>query len=98
MQKKTAIKVAKKSVKRVRETPKLYKVSVFFNDQVSKFSTDDLATSLMEIKPMCLKTRVLFTIEKEGKTCERMLLLNAAKLMWRNKLAMEAFTSRLIFK
>lgn len=75
-----------------------YNVRLEFNDQVHEFRTNDIAQSIYDLKPINLKTRVLFKATSEEGTCERMLLLQLAKMMWRSKLGCEIFAMRLIFK
>ena len=84
-------------VQTVPETYK-YNVTLEFNDQVHEFSTNDIAQSIYDLKPINLKTRVLFKASSEEGACERMLLLQLAKMMWRSKLGCEIFAMRLIFK
>lgn len=75
-----------------------YNVRLEFNDQVHEFRTNDIAQSIYDLKPINLKTRVLFKATSEEGECERMLLLQLAKMMWRSKLGCEIFAMRLIFK
>lgn len=84
-------------VQTIPETFK-YNVRLEFNDQVHEFRTNDIAQSIYDLKPINLKTRVLFKATSEEGTCERMLLLQLAKMMWRSKLGCEIFAMRLIFK
>lgn len=84
----------------VQEIPETFKynVTLEFNDQVHEFRTNDIAQSVYDLKPINLKTRVLFKATSEEGECERMLLLQLAKMMWRSKLGCEIFAMRLIFK
>lgn len=75
-----------------------YNVRLEFNDQVHEFRTNDIAQSIYDLKPINLKTRLLFKATSEEGSCERMLLLQLAKMMWRSKLGCEIFAMRLIFK
>lgn len=75
-----------------------YNVRLEFNDQVHEFRTNDIAQSIYDLKPINLKTRVLFKSTSDEGECERMLLLQLAKMMWRSKLGCEIFAMRLIFK
>jgi hypothetical protein len=75
-----------------------YNVTLEFNDQVHEFRTNDIAQSIYDLKPINLKTRVLFKATSDEGSCERMLLLQLAKMMWRSKLGCEIFAMRLIFK
>lgn len=75
-----------------------YNVRLEFNDQVHEFRTNDIAQSIYDLKPINLKTRVLFKATSDEGECERMLLLQLAKMMWRSKLGCEIFAMRLIFK
>lgn len=84
----------------VQSIPETYKynVTLEFNDQVHEFRTNDIAQSIYDLKPINLKTRVLFKATSEEGACERMLLLQLAKMMWRSKLGCDIFAMRLIFK
>jgi len=84
-------------VQTIPETYK-YNVTLEFNDQAHEFRTNDIAQSIYDLKPINLKTRVLFKATSEEGTCERMLLLQLAKMMWRSKLGCDIFVMRLIFK
>ena len=92
------IDLVEKAVKEQKPKEK-YVGTLAFNDSVFNFKTNDLITTLMELKPLQFKSHVKLTV-KDGKTStgERLLLSNLAKLTWRNKTMMEAFVSRLIFK
>jgi hypothetical protein len=81
-----------------RET-KRFTVLACINGEDHTVKTNDLHEAITNLKPLMVKTKVTFLI-KDSKTkmkCERLLLLNAAKMMWRNKYALEAFVTRLIF-
>ena len=69
-----------------------------FNDQVHEFRTNDIARSIYDIKPTSLKTRVLVKVKSDEGECERMILLQLAKMMWRSKMGCDIFVSRLILK
>lgn len=107
--KKTVKKVAKKKVakkKVVKQTanvilPKTgeYHVVMTFNDKIHEFDTDDLFNSIMERKPVFLKTRIIFKItNKEGKVFEKLLFVFGGKMLFRNKLSLNIFISRMRFK
>ena len=59
-------------VQTIPETYK-YNVTLEFNDQAHEFRTNDIAQSIYDLKPINLKTRVLFKATSEEGTCERML-------------------------
>lgn len=97
--KKAVKKVAKKVV--INKAPvatKLYQVTMRFNGEVFDFETDNLADSISMVKPVTLKTPITFTATKEGKVCERYLLLNRGKLLFRNKFTIMVFVQTLLFK
>lgn len=75
-----------------------YKVKMSFNDEVYEFETNDLYTSILERKPYFLKTKITFTIEKDGKKCERLLFVRGGKMIFRNNLSLRIFIRTLIFK
>lgn len=103
--KKAVKKVAKKVVKTaaipVVTTPKVgdYHVIMSFNDKVHEFDTDDLFNSIMERKPTFLKTRIVFKVtNKEGKVFEKLLFVFGGKMLFRNKLSLNIFISKMRFK
>lgn len=81
-----------------KEKTKTYHLVMKFNDQVFECDTDNLDESISAVRPFSLKTRVIFTITKEGKTCERIVQAFPAKQLFRNKLYRGIFIQRLIFK
>lgn len=93
-------KIVNKKTKKTSTAPKKkeYDLTVSFNDQIFNIQTDNLAEAITEIIPFQLKTRVLFLIKKGDLTCEKMLLLMEGRRVFRNKIALEVFINRLIFK
>lgn len=77
---------------------KKYHLSMKFNDNTYECDTDDLASAIMAFKPIFLKTKVIFRVEKDGKVCERLVFLFRAKQIFRNKLSLDIFINKLIFK
>lgn len=75
-----------------------YSVSLEMNDTKVEFETNNLIDSLYEARPDFLKTRVIFKATSSKGQCERLLLLNQAKMMWRSRTGVEIFVTRLIFK
>lgn len=77
---------------------KIYHLSMKFNDNTYECDTDDLASAIMNFKPIFLKTKVLFRVVKDDKVCERLVFLFRAKQIFRNKLSLNIFINKLIFK
>lgn len=75
-----------------------YTCTLEFNGEVNEFRTNDIAQSLYHLRPVTLKTNVIFKAKSEEGECERLLLIQLAKMMWRSKLGCEIFSMRLIFK
>lgn len=100
----TSKKVAKKAVKKVvSPTERIkdgdnYHVVMKFNDQVFDFETDNLEQAILEKAPRFLKTKLVFEIEKGDKKVTKMLFVRQGKMLFRNKLSLAVFISRLIFK
>lgn len=102
--KKTVKKVAKKKVVKspvnvIRPKTGEYHVVMTFNDKIHEFDTDDLFNSIMERKPVFLKTRIIFKVtNKEGKVFEKLLFVFGGKMLFRNKLSLNIFISKMRFK
>lgn len=91
--------VTKKPNKEITETPqKEYLLWLKFNDTEYKVETDNIADALLSLKPAHLKTRVLLKIQNGKKVCDKILSGMQAKQVFRNKLAMQVFLNRIIFK
>lgn len=69
-----------------------------FNDQVFECDTDDLKEAIVGFKPKVLKTKIIFIVTKDGKTCDRLLFVMRGKMLWRNKIFLDMFINKLIFK
>jgi len=89
-------KVTKKKTK-TNVVKKEYKVVIKLNDKVYKFKTNDIAASILSVKPEFLKTRVIIEVIKGKKKCERMLYLQRGKVLFNNRYALEALVRNLIF-
>lgn len=76
----------------------IFKVVLKMNDQVFETRTDDLASFITSQAPAFLKTKVILTVEKEGKTAEKMLIGFKAKQMFRNRLFLKVLLNKLSFK
>jgi hypothetical protein len=75
-----------------------YHLKMSFNDQIFETDTDDLADAIMSFKPKSLKTRIIITVTKEGKSCMRQLFVFKGKMLFRSKLFLNIFIDMLIFK
>jgi regulatory protein YycH of two-component signal transduction system YycFG len=78
-------------VEKVKETPKTYKLVVSVNDTVSKTETDDLFNAIMSFKPEFIRTAVSIEVTKNGKTNQRYVYANRAKILFQNRIALEIF-------
>ena len=90
--------MAKSKSVTLKEKTKTYHLVMKFNDQVFECDTDSLDESISSVRPFSLKTRIIFTITKDGKTCERIVQAFNAKQLFRSKLFRGIFIQRLIFK
>ncbi len=75
-----------------------FKVTLKMNDQVFETKTDDLASFITSQAPAFLKTKVILTVEKEGKKAEKMLIGFKAKQFFRNRLFLKVLLNKLSFK
>lgn len=91
----------KKVVKKVAEKPETkfkYSLRVEFNDKIHEVETDDIGQALYDLRPAVLKTRVIVKGKSAEGECDKLLLLNLAKMMWRSRLGCDIFAHRIIFK
>ena len=86
--------VKKAPVKKVE----LYKMELHYNGEDFSAEGDDLATLLKGMQPVVLKTHIKMKITKGKLTCEKLILLNKAKKMYRSEILIEFAVNRLIFK
>lgn len=95
----TKKKVAvKKAVKKV-QPPKKYHVVMKFNGVTHEFETDDLRESILNVRPIFLKTKILMTITlPDGRKCEKQLFVLKGKMLFRNEMFLQTFIRFLIFK
>jgi len=93
-------KAVTKKIKKQSTSPKKkeYKLTISFNDQIYNVETDNLYEAISELIPFQLKTRVIMLVKKGELSCEKMLLLLEGRRVFRNKVALEVFINRLIFK
>jgi len=75
-----------------------FKVLIKMNDQEFVAETNDIASFITSLKPTFLKTKVILTIEKEGKKCEKQVFGFKGRQLFRNPLFLRTFVSKLIFK
>jgi hypothetical protein len=93
-------KTVTKKLKKQNDSPKKkeYNLTMSLNDQVFNVETDNLYEAISELIPFQLKTRVIILVKKGELSCEKMMLLLEARRVFRNKVALEVFINRLIFK
>lgn len=91
----TKKKTAKKAQK-VAE--KKYKLTILMNEKEYVVYTDDVGESLQSFPLELIKTRVVFKVESEGKTCVRIVNAFEAKRIFKNKIIQGVFIRRLILK
>ncbi len=75
-----------------------YKLKIKLNSQEKIIETDNLKEAIMSVKPAFLKTKVVMSIEKDGKTCERQIFVKMAKQIFRSDIYLDMFIRKLIFK
>lgn len=88
---------AKSTPKPIKNEPS-FKILIKMNDSLFETSTDNLEEYISSLKPYFLKTKVIITVEKEGKKAERMLIGFPAKQLFRNGLFLRNFIKKLSFK
>lgn len=76
-----------------------YHLKLNFNGKEFESDTYDLKETIMSVKPFFLKTKLIFSCTNpSGWTCDKVILVKQAKMIWRNKVYMDMFINQLIFK
>lgn len=75
-----------------------YKLIMKLNDKTFECITDNLEEAILSNKPDFLKTKVLLTIEKDGKVCEKMAFGFRGRQLFKNPTFLRVFINKLIFK
>lgn len=88
---------AKSTSKQTKEATS-FNVTIKMNNNTFETSTDNLEEYISGLKPYFLKTKVIITVEKEGKKAQRMLIGFPAKQLFRNGLFLRNFIKKLSFK
>jgi hypothetical protein len=68
-----------------------YKVQVKINGVNTEVFTDDIETSIMEAKPLFIKTNMLIIVTKGNLVRDRILNVSAVKRFFNNKMIRVAF-------
>lgn len=72
------------------------KMTVMFNDSVIEKETDNIASSLLEIKPARLYTKVKFVFSNNLMTINRFLFIPMARKVFNNRTMAELFSRGII--
>lgn len=72
--------------------------TIQFNNQKFEFLTEDLSENILSVKPLILKTKIILTLDKNGKRAEKQLVGFQAKQLFRNDLFRKIVLNRLILK
>lgn len=75
---------------------KKYNLFVSIGDNIIDVMTDDLAASILEIKPVKIMQRVVFKVNEGERTVEKMLFPLRAKRILFNKVAAQYFVKNLL--
>lgn len=92
MAKKTTQKTIKKADK-----PKAYAIEMFFNGAFFNAETDNLAETILSLKPEVLYTEIFITITKGEYVFDRKLTLTQGKRLFLSEEFMEVFISNILF-
>lgn len=88
--------------KTVKKSPKVaekkYKLTIIINGGEYVVDTNNVGESLQSFPLGQIKTRVVFKVESEGKTCVRIVNAFEAKRIFKNKIIQGVFIRRLILK
>ena len=84
-------------MKKTKPTPKPYKVEMVFNGSTFKKTTDDVAKTIVELKPDVLHTEVYVSVSKGKDTMERKLNLVQGKRLFLSEDFLSVFISNLMF-
>ena len=103
--KKTTKKVAKKKtvvkktkVNKTKVEKKLYTITMQCNDNVVTCETDSLRDGILSLNPGTVKTKMILTVDSDGKTATKMLNVFEAKRIFQNYTAMTILIKRIILK
>lgn len=88
--------------KNITEKPKdstsTYYLKMKLNDSFFETETNDLKSSILSFAPKTLKTKIVFTITKDGKVCDRQVFVQKGKMLFRSNLFLDTFIRMLTFK
>ncbi len=91
--------MAKKApIKKVKATPKLYKITAQINGEVFERETDDIKETLLSIKPEMLYSEMDVKVEKGGISTDRHLNLRQGRNLFINDSFMDVFISNLMLE
>lgn len=77
----------------------LYHLSIKLNAKTHDIFTDDLKSAILSVKPkFALKTKIIFNIEKAGKVCNKVVMANTARNLFKNDAFLNLFIKQLSFK
>lgn len=82
----------------VKDKVDQYHLSMQFNNKVFELDTSDLKSAILSVKPVFLKTKILFRITRGNEVCERQLFPQRGKLIFKGKGYLDLFINQLIFK
>lgn len=80
------------------EKKKMYTVELHINDEVFTAKSEDISEALESMRPVIMKTHVVIKVTDGKKSAERFLLLQKARMMFRNKIGIDAFVRSIILK
>lgn len=91
--------MAKKTpVKKVKETPKQYKVTALINGETFVKETDDIKETLLSLKPDMVYSELEVKVEKGGISTDRHLNLRQSRNLFINDSFMDVFISNLMLE
>lgn len=74
-----------------------YRVFIKVNGIVNDVFTDDVASTILALKPSLPKTNLTIRVTKGKVTRDRLLLLRDAKRLYSNEITMQMFIKNLLF-
>ena len=73
-----------------------YLLTVYMQDKIYSNRTNNIALSLLNLKPKKITNKVRIIIEKDGKKAERMLFVFPARRLFNIPLAAEFFAKNIV--
>lgn len=75
-----------------------YLLTVYMQDRVFSQRTNDIARSILSLKPPKITNKVRIVLEKDGKTAERILFVFPARRLFNVPLSADFFAKNIVLR